>query len=140
HLSLWNAASAGHSSEEVLGILRRYSRYALPANVVHEVETFMDRYGQVRLRRTAAGLVLEADDAALLEEICRHREVAIHVAEPPRDGRALLHPHARGPVKVALTQIGFPAEDLAGYAEGKPLELSLREVTLEGKPMNLRDY
>jgi DNA excision repair protein ERCC-3 len=140
HLSLWNAASAGHSSDEVLGILRRYSRYALPANVVFEIETFMDRYGQVRLRRGPEGLVLEADDPALLAEICRHREVAVHVEQPPRDGKAILKPHARGPVKVALTQVGFPAEDLAGYAQGAPLELSLRETTLEGKPMRLRDY
>jgi DNA excision repair protein ERCC-3 len=140
HLSLWNAASAGHSSEEVLGILRRLSRYALPANVVFEIESFMDRYGQVRLRRAPEGLVLEAEDAALLAEICKHREVAVHLAEPPQGGRALLLPHARGPVKVALTQIGFPAEDLAGYAEGHPLEVSLREITLEGKPMSLRDY
>ena len=140
HLSLWNAASAGHSSTEVLGTLRRYSRYALPANVVFEIETFMERYGQVRLLREPGGLVLEADDPAVLEEICRHREVAAYVEEPPRNGRALLKPHARGAVKVALTQIGFPAEDLAGYAQGKPLELSLRETTLEGKPMHLRDY
>jgi DNA excision repair protein ERCC-3 len=144
HLSLWNAASAGHSSAEVLDILRGLSRYALPANVVFEIESFMDRYGIVRLRRTDEGLVLEADDPALMDEICRHREIASHIAEQPEhflnSGRALLLPHARGPVKVALTQIGFPAEDLAGYAEGHPLALSLRETTLEGKPMRLRDY
>lgn len=140
HLSLWNAASAGHTSREVLEILRRYSRYALPANVVYEVETFMDRYGLVRLKRDGANLVLEADDPALLAEICRHREVMGHVAEPPADGRALLKPHARGPVKVALTQIGFPAEDLAGYASGNPLDLELRTTTVEGKQLKLRDY
>lgn len=140
HLSLWNAASAGHSSAEVLDILRRYSRYALPANVVFEVESFMDRYGMVRLLRTEQGLSLEADDPALLAELCRHREIAVHLAADPVGTRAVLLPHARGPVKVALTQIGFPAEDLAGYTEGHPLEVSLRETTVEGKPMVLRDY
>lgn len=140
HLSLWNAASAGHSSAEVLDILRRYSRYALPANVVFEIESFMDRYGMVRLLRSEQGLCLEADDPALLAELCRHREIAVHLAADPVGNRAVLQPHARGPVKVALTQIGFPAEDLAGYTEGHPLEVSLRETTLEGKPMVLRDY
>src|SRR5690606_12327410 len=145
HLSLWNAASAGHTSAEVLGTLRRLSRYALPANVVFEIESFMDRYGLVRLRRADEGLVLEADDPSLLAEIVKHREVAAHVAPEQPDGfagaaRVLLLPHARGPVKVALTQIGFPAEDLAGYAEGHPLEVSLRETTLAGQPMRLRDY
>jgi DNA excision repair protein ERCC-3 len=140
HLSLWNAASAGHTSDAVLGALRKYSRYALPANVVFEIETFMDRYGQVRLLRTEEGLVLEAENASLLEEICKHREIRAHLDGEPVNGRALLQPHARGPVKVALTQIGFPAEDLAGYAEGKPLDVMLRDKTLEGKPMALRDY
>jgi DNA excision repair protein ERCC-3 len=140
HLSLWNAASAGHTSDAVLGALRKYSRYALPANVVFEIETFMDRYGQVRLLRTEEGLVLEAENASLLEEICKHREIRAHLDGEPVNGRALLHAHARGPVKVALTQIGFPAEDLAGYAEGKPLDVTLRDKTLEGKPLTLRDY
>ncbi len=140
HLSLWNAASAGHTSDAVLDALRKYSRYALPANVVYEIETFMDRYGQVRLLRTEEGLVLEAENASLLEEICKHREIRSHLDGEPENGRVLLHPHARGPVKVALTQIGFPAEDLAGYAEGKPLDVMLRDKTLEGKPMALRDY
>lgn len=140
HLSLWNAASAGHSSAEVLDILRRYSRYALPANVVFEIESFMDRYGMVRLLRTEQGLALEADDPALLAELCKHREIAVHLAADPVGNRAVLLPHARGPVKVALTQIGFPAEDLAGYVEGHPLDISLRETTLDDKPMKLRDY
>ncbi len=147
HLSLWNAASAGHTSDEVLTTLRRFSRYALPANVVFEIESFMDRYGMVRLRRSEEGLVLEADDAALLAEICRHKEVNSHIAEAPSEDprdpkcrRAVLLPHARGPVKVALTQIGFPAEDLAGYAEGHPLDVDLRDVMLDGRPMKLRDY
>ena len=43
-------------------------------------------------------------------------------------------------VKMALTNIGFPAEDLAGYVTGTPLEVSIRTTTLEGKPLNLREY
>ena len=140
HLSLWNAASAGHNSREVLETLARFSRYPLPPNVIYEIETFMGRYGMVRLSRGDEGLWLEAEDPFLLEEICRHRNVAAYVAEGPRDGRALLHPHSRGPLKVALTEIGFPAEDLAGYAVGAPLEAKIRETTLEGKPLKLRDY
>lgn len=140
HLSLWNAASAGHSSVEVLDKLRQYSRYALPANVVYEVETFMERYGQLRLNRDAGGLVLESDDHELLAEICRHREIAVYVEGEPANGRALLRPHSRGPIKVALTQIGFPAEDIAGYVAGTPLEIKLRDTMLSGSPMKLRDY
>jgi DNA excision repair protein ERCC-3 len=56
------------------------------------------------------------------------------------NGVARLKPHARGWVKVALTQIGFPAEDLAGYVTGAHLDVDLRTETLTGKPMALRDY
>jgi DNA excision repair protein ERCC-3 len=108
HLSLWNAASAGHTSEEVLATLRKYSRYALPANVVFEIESFMDRYGQVRLTRGPEGLMLEADEPGLLEEICRHREIRAHLDGEPEGGKAKLLPHARGPVKVALTRSVSP--------------------------------
>ena len=123
----------------MLDTLRKYSRYALPANVVYEIESFMDRYGQVRLTRGPEGLQLEAEDPALLEEICTHREIRAHLDGEPSGGKVKLQPHARGPVKVALTQIGFPAEDLAGYAQGKPLEVEMRTQTLDGKPMKLGD-
>ncbi len=140
HLSLWNAASAGHSSKEVLDVLRQYSRYALPANVVYEIETFMERYGQLRLSRDSEGLILESENAELLEEVCKVREIAVYVERPPVNGRALLRPHSRGPIKVALTQIGFPAEDIAGYVAGTPLEIDMRDTMLSGSPMKLRDY
>ncbi len=140
HLSLWNAASAGHRSKEVLERLWKYSRYPLPTNVIFEIETFMERYGQVRLRRDEGGIILEADDPELLEELCRHRDISNHIAQAPVNGRAVLFPHSRGPVKVALTQIGFPAEDLAGYVTGAHLKIKLRETTLTGLPFKIRDY
>ncbi len=140
HLSLWNAASAGHDSREVLDTLRQYSRYALPPNVVFEIETFMDRYGQLKLSRSEEGLTLEAVEPGLLEEICKHREIAAYIERAPHNGKALLKPHSRGPIKVALTQIGFPAEDTAGYVAGNPLEVDLRQTTVAEKPMKLRDY
>jgi adenylate kinase family enzyme len=41
---------------------------------------------------------------------------------------------------MALTNAGFPVEDLAGYIQGDPLPIKLRETTLEGKEFKLRDY
>jgi DNA excision repair protein ERCC-3 len=47
----------------------------------------------------------------------------------------------RGVIKQALIKIGFPAEDLAGYTEGDPFPIKLREKTLlDSKPFGLRDY
>ena len=140
HLSLWNAASSGHSAKEVLDTLRAYSRFDLPHNLVTEVETFMERYGQVRILRKDGRLVIETDDPLLMVEILNHRQTAPFIEGPIDATSAHLFPHTRGMLKMALTNIGFPAEDLAGYTEGTPLEVSIRPVTLEGKPLNLRDY
>ena len=76
HLSLWNAASSGHSAKEVLDTLRAYSRFDLPHNLIFEVETFMERYGQVRILREDGKLILETIDPALMAEIKAHRQLA----------------------------------------------------------------
>ena len=39
----------------------------------------------------------------------------------------------RGHLKQALVQFGFPAEDLAGYVDGAPLAVGLRDMTLDGR-------
>lgn len=140
HLSLWNAASSGHSAKEVIDTLRAYSRFDLPHNLIYEVETFMERYGQVRIVREDGRMILEAQDPALLTEIRNHRQTSALIDSVIDEHRVSLFPHTRGAVKMALTNIGFPAEDLAGYVSGAPLEVDIREQTLEGKPLNLRQY
>jgi DNA excision repair protein ERCC-3 len=140
HLSLWNAASSGHSAKMVLDTLRKYSRYDLPHNLITEIETFMERYGQVRILRRDGKLILETDDPVLMTEILNHRQIAPHIEAPIDANSAYLLPHSRGTIKMALTNIGFPAEDTAGYVEGAPLTVAVREQTVEGKPLYLRDY
>jgi DNA excision repair protein ERCC-3 len=48
--------------------------------------------------------------------------------------------YQRGHVKQALIKLGFPVQDIAGYAPGTPLEINLRDITLSGMPFELRDY
>ncbi len=139
-LSLWNAASSGHKAEEVLGILTSLSRFDLPVNLITEIETFMSRYGRLRFVREDGNLILESDDPALLAEVINHKNTKDYIEKPLDDRRALLKPHSRGWLKVALTDVGFPAEDLAGYVTGTPLQMSLRETMVGGDPLKLRDY
>ena len=40
----------------------------------------------------------------------------------------------RGDIKQALIKIGFPVEDLAGYVDGAPYDLSIKSVTLDNEP------
>src|SRR5262249_29822269 len=46
----------------------------------------------------------------------------------------------RGVLKQALIGVGYPAEDLAGYAEGAPLAIELRDIARTGHPFRVRDY
>ena len=52
-----------------------------------------------------------------------------------------MDPAARGHVKQALVEFGYPAEDLAGYVEGTALSFQLaRGRRSRGEPFGLRAY
>jgi len=124
----------------MLAALDRFSRYPVPQSVRSEIADQAARYGRLRIEVADERLVLRAADAAILEEVGRSRHVA------PLLGRRLdplsvaIDPLVRGRVKQALIKIGWPAEDVAGYAPGTPLELAMRRVTTDGEPFRLRDY
>ena len=74
-LSIWNACAAEIDPEWIVESLQRYAKYPLPAHVVHEIGDFASRYGRLKLHRGEGGLVLEAEDEPLAEEVSRHRRV-----------------------------------------------------------------
>jgi len=140
HLSLWNAASTGLRATEVLERLESQSRYPIPQTVITEVEDYMARYGLLRLRKEVDRLLLESDDTYMFTEICHLKEVEPFILKFLDDSHAEVDPERRGHLKMALTNAGFPVEDLAGYVQGDPLPIKLRETTLEGREFKLRDY
>lgn len=139
-LSLWNAAAAGHQSVEVLMQLRAVSRYELPPSIARFISETMDRYGVLELRRGDNGLVLASSDRYALAEVIRHKGVAPLVRRVLSDLEIEVPLLSRGAIKVALTKIGYPVKDLAGYAEGEPLSFRMRSVLDEGGGFHLRDY
>jgi DNA excision repair protein ERCC-3 len=141
-LSVWNAAATGLSVQGMLDALGRYSKYTVPKNVVREIETWIGRYGRVRLESVnGSGMHLVSDDAAILAEIGANPMLRPYLRGEPADGRVPVDPAFRGHVKQAMIRVGYPVEDLAGYVTGGALELSLRDATLEGgRPMGLRPY
>lgn len=141
-LSLWNAAAAGMTVKDVLDGLLAYSKYEIPQNITAEVEEQIGRYGRLKLyKRPEDGqLVIESDDSMLIMEILNQKSVQPFVTGTPDMKRILVKPADRGNVKCALIKLGFPVEDLAGYAEGAPLAVNLRETCLSGRPFGLRKY
>ncbi len=139
-LSLWNAAAAGLTADEIVAALERYSKYDLPANVRADIFEQVSRYGRVRLVRAGDDLALVSDDAALIAEIARHKALAPQIKAQP-DAHTLLADLAhRGRLKQGLVLLGYPAQDEAGYAEGRPLPMSLRNPAASGEPFVMRRY
>ena len=139
-LSLWNSASAGHQPQEILHDLRSLSRYEIPVSIQRLIMETMERYGLLELHKGTDGLVLTAKDEWVLQEVIKYKSIAPLV-------RNVISPFAvevpllsRGTIKVALTKMGYPVKDLAGYAEGEPLSLAIKTHLTGGTPFVLREY
>ncbi|MGC9329204.1 MAG: helicase-associated domain-containing protein, partial [Candidatus Hinthialibacter sp.] len=139
-LSLWNAASAGLTSEDVLRGLNRFSRYPTPSNVETDIREYMSRYGRLTLERRGDDLVLRSEDPMLLDQISRHKKTHSFIEERLDLQTVKIGGAYRGRLKQSLIKIGFPIKDQAGYVEGEPLQIDLRAAMLSGKAFQLRDY
>ncbi len=141
-LSLWNAAAAGMTAEEILEGLDRFSKYPLPDNVRVDIIDAIARYGRLKLVRGEDGreLHLISDDPLLILEVSRHKRLKPYILRQLDERTLVVDPARRGHIKQALVRIGYPAEDLAGYVEGAPLHFQLRDRTLSGQPFRLRHY
>lgn len=135
-LGLWNARAAGHDAEQVVDTLLRFSRYAVPHNLLVDVAETMARYGRLRLEKHPThGLVLATTDRPVLEEVLRAKKIAGMLGQRVDDDTVLVHPSERGNLKQALLKLGWPAEDFAGYVDGEA-----HEIDLDQSDWTLRDY
>jgi DNA excision repair protein ERCC-3 len=127
-LGLWNARAAGHDAEQVVDVLLRYSRYAVPHALLVDVAETMARYGRLRLEKHPThGLVLVTTDRAVLEEVVRSKKVTPLVGNRIDPDSVVVHPSERGHLKQVLLKLGWPAEDLAGYVDGEAHPIALAE-------------
>ncbi|HEX4591332.1 MAG TPA: helicase-associated domain-containing protein, partial [Gemmataceae bacterium] len=139
-LSLWNAAAAGMTADEMLAVLARYSKFPIPANLAVDLAELAGRYGRVRLERDGDRLRLVCPDKPLLEELSRQPKVRQYLGDKLDESSYAVSPSFRGVLKQALVTIGYPAEDLAGYTEGADLPTHLRRIAASGLPFVVRDY
>lgn len=111
-----------------------------PQNVRAFVLEQGSRYGRLQLHARENAFVLVADDDLLGEEVWRRDEIRPY-AIARIDARSIaVQPALRGHLKQALVKLGWPVADFAGYAEGAPLAVSIRETTLASEPFALRPY
>jgi len=125
-LGLWNARAAGHTAENMLDTLERYSRFPIPQSVSVDITETVARYGRLVIERADDGaLTLTATDAAVLSEITRARKVAALLFEKRGPQTYVVQAWARGQLKQELLKLGWPAEDLAGFTPGTPHPIAL---------------
>ena len=139
-LSLWNAAASGLKKKDVIRILNDFTRYDIPESVITTIEDMINRYGLIKLKRIENDLILSSKDTILLNEIFNHKNVTQFIEERIDESNIKVKPNFRGHIKQSLIKIGFPVEDLAGYEEGDPCQISLREHTSNNKEFIIRDY
>ncbi|PJJ61977.1 DNA repair helicase XPB [Compostimonas suwonensis] len=135
-LGLWNARAAGHTADDMLATLERYSKFAIPQTVSVDIAETVGRYGRLVIERTDDGeLILRSRDEAVLAEIANAKRISPLLVGHPTPDTFLVAAWARGQLKQELVKLGWPAEDLAGYTPGTPHPISLVE---DG--WALRDY
>jgi DNA excision repair protein ERCC-3 len=139
-LSLWNAAALGFSPAMVIERLERFSRYALPQNVIDNINEVMGRFGKLVLEPGNGGLVLRCVDAIMLENLKRQPKIALLVGEQVDEYRISVPPQNRGLLKQALIAVGFPVHDIAGYVDGDPMTVELNKQCKDGSDFSVRLY
>lgn len=139
-LSLWNAASAGLTSESILETLSLYSRFPVPPSVRAYIESTVSKFGKIVLIDGGEGKIeIQIEDERVRREILSQKTIIRLIAE--ENGKLFVPMLNRGFLKQALIDIGYPTEDKAPLVDGEPLELSLRTPTAaSGKPFRIRDY
>ncbi len=127
-LGLWNATAAGHTAQDMLATLERYSKFAVPQSVAVDIVETVGRYGRLRIERQDDGtLTLMSTDDAVLTEVVRAKRIQPLITGRLSPSGYTVAPWARGQLKQELVKLGWPAEDLAGYTPGTPHPIALDE-------------
>ena len=161
-LSLWNAASAGFSADDAIGVLQKYARYDVPQSIIMWIKEISSRFGKIKLiagpdievpvkedsaeKITEHFLYLQADSLAVYKEIAANKNVKkLLTATLDSDKDVpqysfLLKLTDRGTIKQLLLQSGWPVDDKVALSDGEPLDVSLRKTTSHGQSLIIRDY
>lgn len=159
-LSLWNAASAGFSADDAAAVLQKYARYDVPQSVIAWIKETASRFGKITLlagpdievpvKEGSAEKIIEhylylkADSLPVYKEIFANHSVkklltASSDANAPEHS-FLIHLTDRGTIKQLLLQAGWPVKDQVALTDGEPLNVSLRQTTAAGQPLQIREY
>ena len=87
-------------------------------------------------------LYLVADSLPVYKEIAANHSVKklLTTTGDTPENAFLIHLTDRGTIKQLLLQAGWPVKDEVALTDGEPLDLSLRQTTASGHPLEIREY
>ena len=138
-LSIWNARAVGVQASEMLETLQRFSRFPPPEMIKADIEDLAGRYGAIVLEKDAEGLRLVVDSPSCRELIARDEKMGRYLTQRLGPLCFRIDPAHRGILKQGLVELGYPADDRAGFLNGDDLPLSLTTHD-EGNAFQVRDY
>jgi len=142
-LSLWNAASAGISPEQIISRLDKWSKYEIPENIIFRIKESAGLFGKIILLPSddPYTLILKVTDTKIYNEIRALKKVAkILTPTDMEEESFFLKLIDRGTLKQELINWGFPVKDEVPLKKGSALDITFRETTLSGYTFSLRDY
>ena len=141
-ISLWNAASAGISPDEMIKKLKRWSKFEVPENIIFRITESAGLFGKIVLKPTddPYELLLKTSDERLYSEIKSIKKLQKILLPTAAKNTFLLKLIDRGTIKQELINSGYPVKDEVPLVKGGPLDISLRKKMLSGYDLNIRDY
>ena len=159
-LSLWNAASAGFTSDKAIEVLNKYARFEVPQSVTVWIQEIADRFGKLRLV-CAPGeddreyLYLVCTSPYIYKEICANPSTKkllfpctyiecerseANVTDTEKQYCFKLNLTDRGTLKQTLLKSLWPVKDDVPLKMGEHLEVKKREKALSQKDFTVREY
>lgn len=144
-MSLWNAAGAGIKPEDILKTLTKFSRFEVPQSILSWMKETITRYGKIRLLPCGEDeenfLRLTTETEAVYRELKNLKPLSKYIIEDAKNPQSFLTEVLnRGTVKQLLLKQGWPVQDEVPLRSGEPFNLSLKETTSKGTPLEIRNY
>ena len=147
-LSLWNAVSVGMKPEDIIFGLDSRAKYPISTSIKSFINDTCSIYGKFRLVSEDNKTYLEILDEKFLPVLSRVININNCLAIPYEESLSTqpwfagtLNPkrlqilrEMRGHLKVKFMDEGYPIHDIAGYRDGEPYEINLKES------LKLRNY
>ena len=128
-ISLWNAAACGVTYNNIIGFLKKWSKYPISHTLLQEIDEEFHAFGKVILKRNDIGCYLEIEDPDVFRRVVYYDPLQDHVIKV-KDGRIYVSASSRGDIKQILMSLGLPVKDVAGYEQGDPLDITIDPVNL----------